>query len=360
MRLLRGVLGLSSDLSLLAEPQEISRRSVELVSQLLEPEWAGLFLGEGEWEGDEEPQLTLVASVGSVGASIALPGERIPLSGSPALALCLRRAQARVTELGVLGLSVPTEALALSYTSVLLPLRAGQRVLGILVLCTAAEDRVDPDDVDVFQMAADQIAMSLHRGSAQMELRAAMARARRAVQSHVESAWDALAMSRSRVTGYRYTPGRSWADDSAWLPCMSEAVRDGRTIQSQAGSDALLAAPLTHSGITIGAVGLRRPASRPWTEVEESLLGAVIDQVTQALENRRLFESARDRAQRERVLRQITERTRAQADLDGALAAAVEEMREITGATRVALRLVRPDRQGDDAQSSYRRAGDDR
>jgi hypothetical protein len=66
--------------------------------------------------------------------------------------------------------------------------------------------------------------------------------------------------------------------------------------------------------------------------------------MTQALENRRLFQVARDRARRELVLRQTTERIRSQADFDAALRSAAQEMRRVVGATRVAIRLGTPDR----------------
>ncbi len=347
--LMRGAIGLSAQTASLSERDEIARRSIELVSELLVVEWAGLFLSEvsgpadGAAEADEEPHLVLAASAGRVDASIALPGERIALTSSPALALCMRHCEGRVVELGRLGLGSPAEKLTPSPDSVLLlPLCVGEDVLGVLVLRVNPSVESVTGAMDVAQVAADQIAVSLYRARVHANLRSAAAMAERAVQRHVESSWDAVTAPGSHVTGYRYTPRQIRADDSAWLPSMADAVRDGGPVVTEMDSSAVLAAPLVHSGVVIGAVGLRRPAAHPWTEEEKLLLQSVIDQVTQALENRRLFEFARDRAQRERVLRRITERVRAQADLDGALAAAAEEMRKITGATRVAIRLARP------------------
>lgn len=344
--LLRSVVELASAVAPLSERDEIARRSVELVAELPGVEWAGLFLlqtaGVADEDAGKEPQVVLVASAGSVGASIALPGERIALSASPPLALCIRRGEARVVEPDSLGLcSGPQELVPAAGSAVLLPLRVGQNASGALLLHVLSPGAGGAVDMDVAQMIADQIAASLHGADVYAYLRSAADRAERAVQRHIESSWNAVTDNGGHVTGSRYTSGQAVADNSAWLPPMADAVRGGMLAITKTGSDDVLAAPLTNSGVVIGAVGLRRPVDRPWTEEEMMLVQAVVDQVTQALENRRLFELARDRALRERVLRRITERVRGQADLDGALAAAADQMREITGATQVAIRLAR-------------------
>lgn len=100
-----------------------------------------------------------------------------------------------------------------------------------------------------------------------------------------------------------------------------------------------MAVPLVLNGVVIGVVGLRRPPGELWHIDEQALIRSVAEQMTQALENRRLFQVARERARRELVLRQTTDRVRSQADLDAVLQTAAQEMRRIVGATHVAIRL---------------------
>jgi GAF domain-containing protein len=349
LELLHAVVELTAQIAPLSEQDEIVHRSVEAVSGLPGVAWAGLFrcevlpVGDARVDTEGDKQVVLVASAGNVDASIALPGERIALSTSPALSLCVRRGEGQVADLVRLGLSSQAGQLGPDLGSVLLlPLRVEEDVRGVLALHEGSSAR-GTIEMDVAQAAADHIAVFLHRAELNANLRASVADAKRAVQRHVESLWDAVTESGSHVTGLRYASRQVRADSTAWLPSMAKAVREATLVTTEVASDAVLAAPLVQSDVVIGAVGLRRPASRPWTEDERGLVQSVIDQVTQALENRRLFELARDRAQRERMLRRITERVRGQADLDGALAAAVEQMREITGATRVAIRLARPE-----------------
>ncbi|HUT17758.1 MAG TPA: GAF domain-containing protein [Anaerolineae bacterium] len=362
--LLRGAMRLSSQIGPLLGRDEIARRAVALACELFPVEWVGLFLCEppsladGDGVSAGEPYLVLIASAGKSDASLGLPGERVALSASAALARCARSGESRVTEASGPGLGTPPEVLAPRVHSVLLlPLRAEGNVLGVLALSGGPPDASGIGYVDAAQAAADQVAVALHRAGTCADLRAAAALAERAVQRHVEESWNALVDAQPHLTGYRYTPGRSWADERAWLPPMAEAVREGVLVTAETSLGALLAVPLVQSGIVIGAIGLRRPANQPWSEEEQLLVQSVSEQVTQALENRRLFELARDRAQRERVLRQTTERIRSQADLDGALAAAADQIREIVGATHVAIRLAQPNRPDGTVQGNGRRTG---
>jgi GAF domain-containing protein len=133
---------------------------------------------------------------------------------------------------------------------------------------------------------------------------------------------------------------------------MGDAVRRGELVVADGGAGAVdgidgeegvdgasLAIPLTSSGIVIGAVGLHRPGGGDWSEDELTLIRSVGEQVSQALETRRLFEVERRRAQREQILRQTTDRVRAQTDLDAILRAAASEIRRAVGATHAVIRL---------------------
>lgn len=66
---------------------------------------------------------------------------------------------------------------------------------------------------------------------------------------------------------------------------------------------------------------------------------AVADQVALALENARLFEQTRQRAQREQLVSQITARMRAAPDIESVLRTTVHEIRRALGARHGVVRL---------------------
>ena len=121
---------------------------------------------------------------------------------------------------------------------------------------------------------------------------------------------------------------------------MVEAVnRQAPWLTQEDESGSLLAIPLKSGGEVIGAVGLRRPAGTHWNEDGIAVAQAVSQEIAQAVERMRLLEETRQNARRESVLRRTADRVRSQANMDAVLRVAVEELRRVVGASRVAIRL---------------------
>jgi GAF domain-containing protein len=212
-------------------------------------------------------------------------------------------------------------------------------VIGALAVESTQVAAFDSDDIITMQTLADQVASAIDNARLYEEAQQSAERSERIVRRYVQESWDTLIEDEPTVSGYRHAGGQSGPDEDAWLSPMERAVRDGGMAVQDAPDGASLAVPLVLNGVVIGAVGLRRPAGQTWNADEQALARSVGEQMTQALENRRLFQVARERAQRERVLRETTERVRAQANLDAVLQAAAQEMRRVVGATHVAIRL---------------------
>jgi GAF domain-containing protein len=122
---------------------------------------------------------------------------------------------------------------------------------------------------------------------------------------------------------------------------MADAVESREpVVLTDEQEQSVLAVPLLLGpGVVTGAIGLRRAGKEGWDDESIALARAVSEQVAQTLETRRLFHELSWRAQRESILRQTSERLRAQANLDAVLQTALKEMQRITGATHVAIRL---------------------
>ena len=101
-----------------------------------------------------------------------------------------------------------------------------------------------------------------------------------------------------------------------------------------------LAVPIKLRGEVIGVLDLQETDKpRNWTEEEMSMVSAVADQVALALENARLLEETRRRAERERLAGQITARIRAAGDMDAILRTTVQEVRRALGVSHGLIRL---------------------
>ncbi len=128
-----------------------------------------------------------------------------------------------------------------------------------------------------------------------------------------------------------------------WRPEMEQAIaqRDAVIIQDDGGNGrAGLAIPITVRGETIGVLGVEAPGGeRQWTEDDLALIAAVSDQLGQTLETARLFADTQRRAERERLIGEITAKIRASTDIEDILETTAVELGRVLGTSRAIVRL---------------------
>jgi GAF domain-containing protein len=347
---LQTVTDVSSDIAEVLDPEELVRRVVDVVRDRFGLYYVGLFLVEETGDVGARPFAVLHAGTGEAGAKMLSEGYRLPVGGDSMIGQCVATGEARV-ELDVhrAPMRFMNPLLPDAGSELGLPLRSRGRVIGAMSIQSSEPGAFLDEDVAIMQTLADQVAAAIDNARLFAEAQGAAERSERVVRRYVQESWDALLETVSTVSGYRYTAQQyaqrytqqyAGPTEDAWLSSMEGAVRQGDlVVVDDAVEGTSLAVPLVLNGVVIGVVGLRRPAGTTWSTDEKALARAVSEQMAQALENRRLFQVARERARRELVLRQTTDRVRSQADLDAVLQTAAQEMRRIVGATHVAIRL---------------------
>ena len=112
--------------------------------------------------------------------------------------------------------------------------------------------------------------------------------------------------------------------------------RRRRDEQQRAG----LAIPISIRGQTIGILGVETPSGdHQWTEDDVALIQAVGDQLGQTLETARLFADSQRRAERERLIGEITAKIRASTDMRDILETAATELGQALGTSRALVRV---------------------
>jgi len=101
-------------------------------------------------------------------------------------------------------------------------------------------------------------------------------------------------------------------------------------------------------GQTIGSVVLRREVEEePWTPDEVALAEEVSTQIALALENARLLEESRQRAEREQLISQVTARFSRSLDIDAVLRSAVHELGQLPHVAEVSIHIEPPEEAAD-------------
>ncbi|MGH2819352.1 MAG: GAF domain-containing protein [Actinomycetota bacterium] len=104
---------------------------------------------------------------------------------------------------------------------------------------------------------------------------------------------------------------------------------------------AFLGVPMTARGILVGALYLtKKPGRPPFSPADEELIHALAAMAGVAVQNARLFEAEKGRAERTALLGEIAYRIRSSLDLREVLEATVEQLGRAAGVDRCFLRLV--------------------
>lgn len=225
-----------------------------------------------------------------------------------------------------------------------LPLLVNQKVIGVLDVQSTEANAFSQEDIELFGILADQIAIAIQNNRLYVETLHALEESQRVHRQYLQQEWGKETSSRKNF-GYRATPTGLDAHAAALDPKVTAALHDGQPVSRTAASSkepALLAVPIRLRGETIGLIQLEDNSiqDRVWSEEEINSILAVADQVGLALENARLLEKTIRRADRERRVLQITSKIRSTNDPQSMINIAVQELQRSLNASRAQIILT--------------------
>jgi GAF domain-containing protein len=215
-----------------------------------------------------------------------------------------------------------------------LPLIARNQIIGVLDM-QSTEVRAFPyDELDMFQTLADQIAVAIENTRLLSE--------------------SELTISQLEVISSENTR-RNWQLESvAQKPAFLYSAAGVQPIEKSAHpiSKNVLQVPLMLRGQKIGNISLhRKEGFRGWTSQEKAVATEVANQTALALENIRLVENTRKRANREKIISNVSARIRETLDLDTVLRTSAREIQSALNLQEVELRLIPQDNSADKTES---------
>jgi GAF domain-containing protein len=182
----------------------------------------------------------------------------------------------------------------------------------------------------VLETVADQVAVALDNALLFEEAQSALAAARRASGDLSRAAWAEVLRARTDL-GFRSDEQGVRRVQQEWHEVMERVFQEGVVVREEGDSDTRpgqsLAVPIRLHGQVIGVLDTYKPKEAgAWTAEQVALLEQVSEQMSQALENARLYEETQRRGIREQQLREIGTRMQSTVDLDAILRLAVEDL----------------------------------
>ncbi len=212
--------------------------------------------------------------------------------------------------------------LPLTKAEAALPLRSGDVTIGVLDVQSTEEQAFSPDDLRILGVLADQVSLAFESARLYDATRRSLAETETLYRQYLRGAWQII-RGQGQITGYRSTPG-------GVLPLGAD---EGQNDDAESGS--FLKIPIKLRDETIGEIAIRRADKSPITPEQMELVQAVAERVGLSAENARLFEETGRRAERERLVTEITAKIRRSNDPREMMQIALEELKLALGASDV-------------------------
>ena len=307
--------------------QEINRLLpiiVQVISRHFKYDHVGIFLLD-----EQKQNAVLVASSSEGGVRIMQRGLRLRLREHSPVEHAIRSGQPYIIDDTSKEPLFQREAeLADTRSELLLPLKSGPVVIGVLDLQAYEPRLFNEEYISILSILSDLVAVAIQNATLNEKTKEALKAVEANSQKTLAKLWGTWLES-TKARGYRYDGIRSER-----VKAVEVSAPTGSNTQS---------IPLSLRGRTIGNIRIRlSEASQTWTEDDQAIASATAERAALALEGARLLDDAKRRAAREAFLAEMATKLSGSFRLDSILRDTVEELGQRLEASTVSFQLVNP------------------
>ena len=217
-----------------------------------------------------------------------------------------------------------------THSEMALPLRSGGKIIGALDVQSLETGAFTDGDVQTLSLLANQVSLAIENARLFEESNSTLEELQTISRQSTRAAWKRFP-GQQKMLGYRYNAmGASPLKEPITL---AENVK-GNAKPKKGGTSSFVV-PIELRGEVIGNLVVQSSTGGSWNEDQQDLIRAVAERVALSAENARLFEETTQRAERERLVSEITGKIRSHNDPQSMIETAVNELRTALGASRV-------------------------
>jgi GAF domain-containing protein/HAMP domain-containing protein len=206
-----------------------------------------------------------------------------------------------------------------------LPLFEGDTVLGALDVQSRESNAFSDEDLETLTTLAELVSIAIQNAKLYEQMDRSLAEAESASRQFFRENWNQLA-EESKIMGYRYTAGGAG-------PLLFSENTEGDAETSTNRKQVHV--PINIRGEEIGELSVTIPKDDSIKADQMDMIRAVADRVAVIAENARLFGETTRRAERERLVSDITTKIRGTNDPQEMIQTAIHELREALKVSRV-------------------------
>lgn len=261
-----------------------------------------------------------------------------------------------------------------------IPLKIGERILGVLDVQSTIPYSFSSNDINTFQTLADQLAIAVNNTELFAEIQEHLSQHRllhhittsaasgttleEALTSAVKGlqvtlggdrvsillsdeerkkltvkAWIGYAESTSDITVPFGSGITGWVAAHRKPLRVNDITQDARYIMVSSNTRSELALPLIFRNDILGVLNVESEQIGAYNENDEEMLGTLAGSLAAIIANARLVDQIRKQAERERLLNEISSKIRRSTDLHTILNTTIQELYRVTGARKAQIKI---------------------
>jgi len=225
-----------------------------------------------------------------------------------------------------------------------LPLRSGGKTIGALDVQSELRNAFLPEDIEILQTIADQLAIAFDQARLVEQLKRSLEELETSQGASIQKAWRMHLKNTRQSYAYRYQGSRleSRFEETEQA---REAYSQGRPVIKQVQDPAghgkprtVLAVPIKLRSQVLGVLDVQFETSHISPDLI-ALIEGTVNRLAVSLENARLLEEIQFRAERERLVNEVSSKIRTASDVDSVLRTAIQEIGRSLGVAEVSVQL---------------------
>jgi GAF domain-containing protein len=332
---LQTITELSESIAQLKDLNEIFPAATRLISERFGFYHVGIFLV------DRDREFAILQAANSEGGKRMLERSHRLRLGTGVVGFAAQTGQPRIAlDVGTDAIFFDNPDLPSTRSEVALPLKSRGETVGVLDVQSTQAGAFSNEDLQVLTALANQVTIALENARLLTETRAALIQVQEVYNEFTRAEWSRIA-SQAQQRGFRYQAGHIQVLEKTLKNTeVTSAVESGDIVTKQTnGSEQKhdsIAVPVKLRGEVIGILHIESDdLNKSWREDEISLVQAVAERAALAMENARLFQDARRRAAKERLISEATSRISSALSVENILHTTAEELERALGGSEV-------------------------
>jgi GAF domain-containing protein len=336
---LQAITELSEAISQVRDLSELFNAATRLISNLFGFYHVGIFLV------DSDREYAVMQAANSAGGQKMLQRNHRLKLGIGVVGFAAKTGQPRIAlDVGTDAVFFDNPDLPETHSEAALPLKTRGETIGVLDVQSVDTGAFSTEDLRVLTALANQVSIALENARLLAETRSALKQVEEVYNEFTRAEWSRT-VATAEQTGFRYQGGRiEMMEGGLDMPEVVSAVATGSVSTNQAkGPDerrSTLAVPVKLRGEVIGVLHIdSNDPAKDWQSDELSLVQAVAERAAFALENARLFQDARQRAAKERLISEATSRISGALNIENILQTTAQELERVLGGSEVLIKF---------------------